>query len=118
MLAEFLDWVSGRPVDRLASPVHQRAQRLERDPVAFLGHFELGRHIEPQQSRLPRLELDERLGVASSAFALAGFSHPQPYDDRRNLDEASVGAKRSSQFSKSGVSMKEFEAYREESRFS
>jgi hypothetical protein len=34
-----------------------------------IGHRNLRRHVEPSQSRLPRLELDERLGVGSGESA-------------------------------------------------
>ena len=52
-----------RNVHRLrVHPLQNLAHVLQRNAAIGIRDRHLGRHVEPQESRLPRLKLDERLG--------------------------------------------------------
>src|SRR6266849_332683 len=50
-------------------PLHHPPDGLQGYSSIRIGHRNLRRHVEPSQSRLPRLELDERLGGSDGISA-------------------------------------------------
>jgi hypothetical protein len=74
-------WRFRRNVHHLpVHPLHHPPDRLQLYASIGIGHRNLRRHVEPSQSPLPRLELDERLGgsdgISASPGARAAFGPP------------------------------------------
>ena len=65
-------------------PLHHPPDRLQRYASIGIGHGNLRRHVEPSQSRLPRLELDERL---SRLKGISPGMIPEQHSDRLQADE-------------------------------
>src|SRR6267378_4555118 len=65
-------------------PLHHPPDGLQRYASIGIGHRNLRRHVEPSQSRLPRLELDERL---SRLKGISPGMIPEQHSDRLQAGE-------------------------------
>jgi hypothetical protein len=65
-------------------PLHHPPDGLQGYSSIRIGHRNLRRHVEPQESRFPRLELDERL---SGSDGINARLVPEQHSDRLQADE-------------------------------